>query len=322
METRRGLLKDLAEDLSDTTIDIFIGSASFEARSMSVLRHLERVPIGLAIIGNNTTYRDAVGHNLASIHKDFSGRITDLIVCSDDPALSAEHILTAVRQGLSGPGKSIVVDITTFTRETLLMLLFCLAQEMRYEDRIRFVYASAKEYSVGDGSEHKWLSKGIREVRSVIGYPGRLYPGLRTHLIVLVGFEYQRALDLVRLCEPTVVSLGVSDRTEKGTLPHHETNLRIHTELRRNLGRVETFTFRTYDVDATKIALSQQIRNHSGYNTVIAPLNTKTSTLGAGLLGLKDETLQLCYAPANLYNVKGYSVPGDDYYLFSPVAFP
>ena len=322
MDTHSGRLAGLREALGDAPTDVFIGSASFEARCLSVLRHLPPTAVPLAVIANNTTYRDVIVDNLKRMHDEFDGQITELTVRSDDPVYSAENIIAVLNDVVVGSPKRFLFDVTAFTRETLLMLLFFLVRKLRTVDNVRFVYTNAKEYSVGDSPEHKWLSKGVREVRSVIGYPGRISPTLPTHLIVLVGFEYERALELARLCEPSTVSLGISDASEQGTAPHHKVNQRIHSELRRTLAHVSTFVFKAYDVDGTREALLRQVQTQTNVNTVIAPLNTKISTVGAALLALQDDTVQLCYAPANLYNVRNYSAPGDDYYLFGPVKFP
>ena len=50
-------------------------------------------------------------------------------------------------------------------------------------------------------------------------------------------------------------------------------------------------------------------------NTVIAPMNNKISTVGAALAALKNPNIQISYAQADIYNVVGYSMPNDDYYL-------
>ena len=69
-----------------------------------------------------------------------------------------------------------VIDATTFTRESLLILVRFLKQSLKTSDSVQFLYAPAKEYSIGTQYEDKWLSRGIREVRSVLGYPGDFLP--------------------------------------------------------------------------------------------------------------------------------------------------
>ena len=61
--------------------------------------------------------------------------------------------------------------------------------------------------------EAKWLSRGIGEVRSILGYSGTLKPSRSNLLIVIVGYEYERAGEdkfngttsalLVNICDNT-----------------------------------------------------------------------------------------------------------------------
>ena len=39
-------------------------------------------------------------------------------------------------------------------------------------------------------------------------------------------------------------------------------------------------------------------------------MNTKISTLGAAMVALEDESIQVCYAQADVYNANNYSTPG------------
>lgn len=52
-------------------------------------------------------------------------------------------------------------------------------------------------------------------------------------------------------------------------------------------------------------------------NVTIVPMNNKLSTLGVALIGLANPEIQICYAPALIYNTSSYSIPGDSCYLFS-----
>ena len=93
----------------------------------------------------------------------------------------------------------------------------------------------------------------------MLGFPGQMVPSKSTHMIVLVGFEYDRTLELVRLCEPTFVSLGIADSREEGVKRHQETNEQMVGRLRQVLGEARVFTLRAYDAEATCVALSRQI---------------------------------------------------------------
>lgn len=173
-----------------------------------------------------------------------------------------------------------------------------------------------------DPPDKKWLSKGLKQVRTVLGYPGILSPSKRSHLIVLVGFEDERAVELIRECEPSMVSLGKGDASEEGTAPHQEANTYSFNRIKHLVGEVNCFEFKAYDAVATMTALREQAQLHADCNVTIAPMNTKISTLGAALLALEDERIQLCYAPPNIYNASKYSLPDDDYYMFELPGFP
>ena len=322
MNSRHGPLGQLQYVLGDDRVDVFVGAASFEQRCLSIARSLGPIEVGRAIVGVNQAYLESIEGNLLALEERFSGRTERLYVHSDKPLVSAKNIGAAVASCLKGAPKRIVVDITTFTRETLLMLLERMFRDRRDGDRVKLVYASAGEYSVGDSREEKWLSKGIRDVRTVLGFPGVMAPSRPVHLIVMVGFEDDRALELVRICEPAFVSLGVADIADEAARPHQATNLYRLERLREGLeGRllgVATFGFRAYDAEATKAALAQQMEKFEECNAVLVPMNTKISTVGALLLALEDERVQICYAPASVYNIGRYSTPGHEYYLFEP----
>jgi hypothetical protein len=63
--------------------------------------------------------------------------------------------------------------------------------------------------------------------------------------------------------------------------------------------------------------LEKIIRLDSESNVIIAPLNTKLSTVGAGLYALRHKAIQICFPPVGEYNETTYSTPGPDAYVVS-----
>ena len=45
-------------------------------------------------------------------------------------------------------------------------------------------------------------------------------------------------------------------------------------------------------------------------------MNNKMSTVGVFLSKIKNDDVQVCYAPAVIYNEENYSEPGNDCYIF------
>ncbi len=193
MKPIRRALGELRE-ISQLGVDVFVCSASYERRCRSVADNIDVAHVGRALIAKNEDHAHIVGDNHEYLCRLFDGRCETLLLDTGDPLKSADAMLVAVRSACHGPAKRWLIDITTFTHEGLLILFKVLAELLRREDKLEFVYSHAKEYSVGDPPDRKWLSKGIREVRSVLGFAGELLPSRRTHLIVLAGFEVERAL--------------------------------------------------------------------------------------------------------------------------------
>jgi hypothetical protein len=314
---------EIKDKLAGKPIDVFICSASYESRCISVASSIDRSSVAAAVVAMNDSYREAMQSQFMQLCGLFSDKCKRLHLSSDNPIRSADHMAEVIGGLLRvDSAQRILVDITTLTRESLLMLMRFLQSNVAAGSTVEFVYNRAKEYSVGDPTRDKWLSRGIRDVRSVLGFPGELRPSRRTHLILLVGFEDERALSLIRQCEPFRVSLGLADETEPATQPHQATNVARFSRLKSILDRVEEFQFKGYDAEATAGILQEQIAKAPDLNTIIAPMNTKISTVGAASLALRDAAIQLCYAQPNTYNFPNYSAPDDDYYLFQLPAFP
>jgi hypothetical protein len=93
----------------------------------------------------------------------------------------------------------------------------------------------------------------------------------------------------------------------------------FHTFYRRLVEKyrgVSEFQFACLDPVVTKDAIERQVARSSAYNTIVAPLNTKVSTLGVALAAFENDSIQLCYAPVEQYNLDSYSRPSDDCLVF------
>ena len=311
-------LANIGPQLASAPIDMFVCSASFEERSLSVAYNLTGLDIANATIFVNRDFLTVAQPNLEKLQKVFAdfGRTYELD--SGDPLFTADRIVEALSGPLAQEGlRRVVVDVTAFTRESMLILLRFLYSHKPPGTTIEFIYANAGEYSVGDSVDKKWLSRGHKEVRSVLGYSGILVPSKQTHLIVLVGFEDERALTLVHECEPAKITLGIADETDWATGPHQDTNVHRLTRLKNMVGEVEEFTFSGYDAAATKRIIQSIVEKNKSYNTIVAPMNTKISTIGAAMVALQNDAVQVCYSQADVYNVTGYSKPGEHFFYLN-----
>lgn len=313
-------LSDLRAILNEPAA-LFIGTASFEDRCCSILNEL-KTDCARGIIFKNKQAGEKADQNLRKMLAMLGGRGQAEELDLDEPMESVRSLRVAL-DAVGEIGEGLVfVDITTFTHEQLLILVRLL-NDKKPRPKIVFGYNGADRYSFNTDANSAWLSKGVAQIRSVLGFPGLLLPSKRSHLIVLVGFEHERAKAVIERFEPNFLSLGVGQVSESVTPEHAETNRRFFddvrnfVDLRTSIGaNVNSFEFSCVDPIATMEAVGQQVDKLSDHNTVICPMNTKLSTLGVAMVASKNSTVQICYSRAIEYNELGYSTPSNQVTLF------
>lgn len=301
-------------------LDAFICSASFEDRCLSVPKMLvgDVEWQGRALIASNSDSFPSVQDNQDALAR----MLTRGAVCQlspDDPIATADQLVSGLRDLLPaarGPQR-VGVDVTTFTRESLLILLCCFVEVLHPDGSLVGFYNTARSYEGGAGDGAQWLSRGVREIRSVLGYPGDFRPTRRTHLVVLAGFEDDRAMQLTDELEPSVLSLGSPD--PKGGHAHvHDRKMQIRkARWLSHLGcPVNEFIFDGYDLEDCIQSIAVAAEKEPSMNIVMAAMNTKISTLAAGIYALRNPDVQMSYAQADVYNYERYSLAADDVYVF------
>jgi len=311
-------LKELRQNI-DFDIDYFFCCASFEERCFSIAQYLDVTRIKNSIVCYNEDQVNSFkGHELKlqEILKASQNLIT-IRLNSDKPLSTAEALLKELTAIEKIETKRIVVDITTFTHEALLILFRLLSSKKIPSSNITFLYNNASDYAVNEiENSEKWLTVGVKEIRSVIGYSGFMSPLKKNLLIVLVGFEPERTKKLIDNYEPHAISLGVGNDYCADISSAIETNKQKHRELVQQYPNTFTFEFSVLEPSEAAEALKKEIKKFPNYNIIIAPMNNKISTIGAALLALDNTELQLCYVPARYYNTDGYSTPGSKCYIF------
>ncbi|WP_417364275.1 hypothetical protein [Galbibacter sp.] len=309
-------LNKLNESLPDH-IDLFLCNSSFEDRSLVLLSSIDSSKIKYAIICTNTDQSDIVGQNALSIQNKLKCDSEFANFDTNNPLSIADELLK--RLSRFDNKMEIVVDITTFTHEALLILLKIFQISKSYlKNNIHLIYNSAKSYChTVENIDDIWLSKGLRDKRTILGYPGRFKPYNPLHFIMLVGFENERAKHLIESYEPSVLSLGIADKKESVAPDIHEINLSRYKNLKILYKDVYEFTFSCINPLATYNILNEYIARYKNYNVVISPMNNKVSTLGCGLFALSNPQVQLISSRANLYNTESYSKASKYFYKFN-----
>jgi hypothetical protein len=315
-----GIRKFKAEAIASqitSQINMFICCASYEIRCRTLASYIDSTSVQVALIGSYVEVASLVSDSKKYLYERFGDRSVPLEFSARYPLTTANNLDAALKKS-SITNRICLVDISTFTHESLLILFKLLIIHKKSNDKIFIVYTNAAEYNPGVPDENKWLSYGVREVRTVLGYPGEVVPSKQSHLIILVGYEHERASELIRAFEPDLLSLGHGKSGTQTAVQHHQTNQHFFGLVRQAVAThpgVNTFEFSCNDPIATKVAILEQIALYPECNHIIAPMNTKLSTIGSGLVSSEDSKIQICYAEPLQYNYRNYSSPGEDCYL-------
>lgn len=294
--------------------------SSFEERCLSVPIAISSYTISKAFIlcncGNGVPVQNMSNAKLIK-DKIKSAEIMEIDI--ENPVFVSDCMMKIISTLIEKKIKNLLIDISTFTHETLLILLRLLYENNMF-DVIYCLYNGAVAYSVGDKKEEVWLSKGCKDVRNVIGFPGIQKPSQNTHVIILSGFEIERATRLLELLEPDILSLGdgmePTDSNHEDLMNYFkEKFLKWKKSFQNN--EPDSFKFSCCDVEKTVNLLTSFVERNPKENYIIVPLNTKLSTLAVGIVALRKPDIQVCYAIPEMYNVVNYSKPSNNITLIA-----
>jgi hypothetical protein len=299
--------------------DLFLCTSSFENRCLSVAKNINTSNLKNAIIYFNRDLRDHVNFNLQRLQK-YLGKISNSVELStSDPIFSADQMIQSISSAIDVSKKTtVLIDVTTFTHE-FLMIILQIFKERFPNSTLKGLYSNAKSYSTKKDLEKKWLSWGIREVRSVLGYPGDIIPTRKTHLILIVGYEYERASSLIEFIEPSSISLGYGKSASATTEKNQEANelyMRLVKQAAVSFSDVGKFEIPCNNPYEAQIEIERQIVNFPEMNVLISPMNNKLTTIATARAVMNRTNAQVCYAQAVHYNYLNYSEPGSQCYVF------
>jgi hypothetical protein len=290
---------------------LFICSASYEPRCLSVPLALSVSSVESIIVLKNNDVLGEGEKNGKKIGDKFGEKARIVEISKKNSITTADKIINALSIYKEKQLFSINIDISCMTHETVL-ILYSIFEYLYYgtEIKIKYFYVPATEYDPGVPYEQKWLSKGVLEVRSVLGFPGRLLPSRRNHLLILVGFEVERAVGLIEKFEPASLTLAYGDGNSFNEA-HRLVNEQRHQNLSERFSNARNLAFSPRDAHKVRdLVLNEALQNPSR-NLIVAPMNTKISTLGVALAATTNPDIQICYAAAKAYNIENYSSPED-----------
>lgn len=300
-------------------VDLFICSSGFEERSTRLALSLNTNKISDSVIFHlNDTYK-ASNVNLNKIQE----KIPEIKVIEYPKNSSLETFdifydtLKRINTDKSNISLNVVIDITTFSREVLLILIKVISLRSFSNFKTTIVYTPNESYSNEDGNF--WMTKGVREIRSIIGFSGLHSPSKKLMLLILNGFEEERTEHIIECFEPDKIVFGRPNK--KGSINQSLNAISCSKydsiKIRHQNLITEEFEFSCVDIKTTINELNRIITENKDFNIVISPLNNKISTIGVAITAINNEEVQVCYASANQYNIDVEAVASDYFLVYN-----
>lgn len=210
----------------------------------------------------------------------------------------------------AAPRGDIIVDVTCFPRELLGMLLFAISLRRKkfLNVTIRYIAAPEDGYATQnpelEASARGWLSKGVRDIRSIVGFPGEFSGEKEGHLIALTGHEEDRMMEIVEFVEPRKLSIGSAQIGSSTTAGADEYSQTVVEALRSRVPvpEIQEVVFRSDSVHDVYKSLFEMGLNFDTENISLAAMNTKISFVGAALFALRERRVRVVYAVPEEYN--------------------
>ena len=291
---------------------LFVACASYEDRSLATIQNLSddyRVAHATVFLSKEYEKKGKTPEHFKLIKERIQA------ACNDEPNVirfGIAHTIQSMfefqclcqRWESSAQIQSITVDVSTFPREEMLLLLR-VVDNLPNHPAIRLFYAEPQKY----GTEEKegWLTRGVKSVHSVPGLGGIQEPGKRKLLVIFLGHESERAAITWKRHQPSETIVIVPD-------PSYRSDLNGITEATHQLSFIRFWNAsQSCRVPARGIMETEQAvldiwkKYHDSYYLVVAPLGTKLQTLGIYRAARIKPDIQITYAAPVIYNFESYS---------------
>ena len=188
-------------------------------------------------------------------------------------------------------GAQVVVDITTMPREVIWWSFGSLQAACA---QVSYVYHTPGKYAPG------WVTRDTDQPRLVYQSSGVSDFGRDTCLVLISGFDTDRAAQLIQFFEPTLTLIGTQTgeqfENQKANVERHKISLRPSPKL-------VYFNVDAYGPDHGLSSLEEATATvRLGYNIVLASLGPKLSAVSLYHLQKRHDSLALAYAPSRQFN--------------------
>lgn len=301
-------------------IDLLILSSGFEERSKTLSSNLNKKKIASVLLFHLDDNYSIAENNKSEIISKFD-KINTIEYPKND-SFSTFHLfyekIEVILQNIKISKKlKVVLDATAFSREILLVLIKVLTRPSFINKiDLTFIHTPVEDYCNG---ESFWLTKGVREIRPVFGYSGSMTPSKKLLLIVFNGFEEERTEIIIESFEP--YSLILANPSKSGSI-NEDLKVIVDTKYKTIKSKfsnilIDEKEFSCIEIDSTISLLNEIYEQYNEkYNIVISPLNNKISTIAIAIASILNDSFQVCYASANLYNIHKKLIPSNYFLVY------
>lgn len=194
---------------------------------------------------------------------------------------------------------NVLLDITTMPRDTIWSFLFFLTSN---NIDIDYIYYSPKEYN------KNWLSKEPGKPRLLLKHSGITKLGNQTALIIITGFESERAKQLINFFEPKLTVLGF----QIGNQFENEKRNREVLNSVKGYTELKSFDIDAYSEGSGYDKIMEEIEKLNDYNIVLTSLGPKPTAISMYRIVKERPEIALAYVPSKQFNDK-YSTGIGDY---------
>lgn len=295
--------------IKDEPDDVFICSGSPEERCRGTVEKLARnykanVVLLLRYGDHESQKREK---NIRGIKERLEGvgEIEEVAIDEEKPIPIVRDIIQDIEKYAADSKKpTISIDISTIIKWHLLILLKSLDLNNLFEN-VRFLYTEPEDY-VTDLFQP--LSFGIRQIFPIPTYSGNFDFSKDSLLVLILGYEGDRALALLEEMDPAECLLLIAKPAY-----HKEWEGRTE-ELNTGIINIVGKSKIEYIDSRNPVLASQQLykilsdSKYSNYNHVISPLGTKPQTLGLYLyISTNPSNTILVYGSPLRHNEPFYS---------------
>jgi hypothetical protein len=290
-------------------IEVFIGCASFEDRCLGATNLLSpgcRFDHAfLCVYDDASTARQTNLEAMTRLLKRH-GPVTPIETSEANPARAIGDLVREVSSLTLGSDARVTVDISTLTKRHLLLLLQAM-DDAGLWGSLRVLYTEPQDYVV---DMYLPMSVGIKEVAPIPGFTSLQPADKPVLLVIMLGYEGDRAMSLFQTIEPNETILIVPR-------PAYRTEWEGRTEqlngqLIALLGQESVAYADSRDPVEVKKSLEEVLCGRFSANAwtlVITPLGTKPQTLGLYLHWRERPNCStLVYAQPLRHNERYYSV--------------